>query len=125
MTGESHTTVARTSPRRPTGADDGPPGGMGQDGGVPTWKPHNLAKPRPDQLDLRMHDRVLARIDLPGAPEGTKGKILLADGFNWLRYRVLFTNGVELGDLDERHIKPTGKAARRLVKQAKRAARAT
>ena len=25
-------------------------------------------------------------------------KVLLANGFNWLRYRVLFDNGVEIGD---------------------------
>ena len=61
---------------------------MGQDGGrMPTWKPHALAKPHPDQLDLRMHDKVVAKVELPGVPAGTKGKVILADGFNWLRYR--------------------------------------
>jgi len=88
-----------------------------------TWKPHSLARPRPDQLDLRMHDPVVAKVDLAGVPEGTKGKVILADGFNWLRYRVQFANGVELGDLDERHLEPTGKAARRLAKQASQAAK--
>jgi hypothetical protein len=90
---------------------------------MPTWKPHALAKPHPDQLNLRMHDMVVAKVELPGAPAGTKGKVILADGFNWLRYRVLFDNGAELGDLDERHLEPTGRSARRLAKQAKRTAK--
>jgi hypothetical protein len=77
---------------------------MRQDGSVPTWKPHALANPAADQLDLRPHAKVEAKIDLDGVPAGTRGKVLLANGFNWLRYRVLFENGVELGDLDGRHI---------------------
>jgi hypothetical protein len=85
------------------------------------WKPHSLAKPHADQLDLRMNDRVRAIVDLPGVAEGTEGKVILANGFNWQRYRVVFTNGEELGDLDQRHIEPVGKAAKRLAKQAARA----
>ena len=91
---------------------------------MPTWKPHSLARPRPDQLDLRMQDKVEAKVDLAGVPAGTRGKVILADGFNWLRYRVMFDNGAELGDLDERHLEPIGKAARRLAKQAKQAEQA-
>ena len=82
------------------------------------WKPHSLAKPAADQLDLRMNDRVRAIVDLPGVAEGAEGRIILANGFNWQRYRVLFANGEELGDLDQRHIEPVGKAAKRLAKQA-------
>ncbi len=44
--------------------------------------------------------------------------MILANGFNWMRYRVRFTNGAELADLDERHLTPTGRAARRLAKRA-------
>jgi hypothetical protein len=51
---------------------------------------------------------------------GTEGKVILANGFNWLRYRVRFANGIEVGDLDQRNIEPTGKAAKRLAKIAKR-----
>jgi len=40
-----------------------------------------------------------------------------------LRYRVRFANGIERGDLDHRHLIPTGKAAKRLAKQSRRAAR--
>jgi hypothetical protein len=45
----------------------------------------------------------------------------LANGFNWLRYRVLFTNGQEIGDLDHRHLQPIGRTAKRLAREAKRA----
>ena len=52
-----------------------------------------------------------------------EGKVILANGFNWLRYRVLFANGAELGDLDHRHLVPQGRAAKRLARAARRAAR--
>lgn len=83
---------------------------------MPTWKPHALAKPHGDQLDLRLRDTVVATVDLPDVPAGTEGRVLLANGCNWLRYRVQFANGIELGDLDGRHIAPTGRAAKRLRK---------
>ncbi|MBI4883681.1 MAG: hypothetical protein HY826_06465 [Actinobacteria bacterium] len=83
------------------------------------WKPHSLAKPHANQLDLRMGDRVVSTVDLDGVARGTEGKVILANGFNWQRYRVLFVNGVEMGDLDQRNIAPTGKAAKRLAKAAK------
>jgi hypothetical protein len=86
------------------------------------WKPHALASPHSDQLDLRIGDRVRATVDLIGVPEGTEGKILLANGFNWLRYRVLFDNGAELADLDQRNIEPIGRAAKRVRKRQKKAA---
>lgn len=89
------------------------------------WKPHALASPHEGQLDLRIGDRVRASVDLPGVASGTKGKVILANGFNWQRYRVLFENGVELGDLDHRNLEPLGRAARRLARAARRAARAT
>lgn len=87
---------------------------------MPYWKPHALAKPHPDQLDLRNGDRVRATSDLHGVPTGTEGKVILSNGFNWQRYRVQFTNGAEVGDLDERTIEPIGRAAKRLAKAAKR-----
>ncbi len=85
------------------------------------WKPHALAKPHENQLDLRMGDRVLSTVELQGVTAGTEGKVILANGFNWQRYRVLFVNGVELGDLDQRNIAPTGRAAKRLAEEAKNA----
>ena len=87
------------------------------------WKPHALASPHADQLDLKIGDRVRAITDLLGAPTGTEGKVILANGFNWQRYRVLFDNGAEMGDLDHRHLEPIGRTAKRLAKRAKAAAR--
>lgn len=87
---------------------------------MPLWKPHALATPHSGQIDLKLGDRVRATVDLEGAPAGTEGKVVLANGFNWLRYRVLFDNGVEIGDLDHRNIEPIGRAAKRLARIAKR-----
>ena len=87
------------------------------------WKPHELASPHEGQISLRMGDRVRTTQDLHGVPTGTEGKVILANGFSWQRYRVLFENGVEMGDLDHRHLEPIGRTARRLAKAAARAAR--
>ena len=45
-------------------------------------------------------DRVVAAEDLPGVPEGTPGRVIMVGGLTWIRYRVRFDNGVELGSLD-------------------------
>ena len=82
------------------------------------WKPHTLAKPHVNQLELRMGDHVTSTTDLGDVPIGTNGRVILANGFNWQRYRVLFANGVEHGDLDQRNIAPIGKTAKRLTKAA-------
>jgi hypothetical protein len=89
------------------------------------WKPHALAKPHADQLDLRVGDQVEATVDVRATdgvavPAGGQGKVILANGFNWQRYRVLFTNGAEIGDLDGRNIKAIGRAAKRLAKAHKK-----
>ena len=81
---------------------------------MPTWKAHSLAKPHPDQLELDRKDAVRSTVELPGVPLGTPGKIILANGFNWLRYRVRFENGAELGDLDGRQLEPIGRAAKKV-----------
>jgi hypothetical protein len=90
-------------------ARPGPAGPGCHNGPVTAWKPHALAHPAADQLDLgvktaklgfKVTTKVVAKRDLPEVPAGTHGKVLLANGFNWLRYRVHFANGVELADLD-------------------------
>ena len=86
------------------------------------WKPHALAKPHADQLDLRMGDRVRTIVDLPTVATGTEGKVILANGFNWQRYRVRFPGGIEVPDLDQRNIEPIGRAAKRVRKREKKAA---
>jgi len=88
---------------------------------MPFWKPHALAKPHEGQLDLRMGDEVRVIVDVDGAPAGTRGRVILANGFQWQRYWVRFANGAEVSDLDHRHLAPLGRAKRRLAKAAKRA----
>lgn len=55
-------------------------------------------------IELKRHDKVRANVDLPGVPAGTLGKVLVVSGVSWVRYRVLFENGVEHGLLDGRHL---------------------
>jgi hypothetical protein len=55
-------------------------------------------------IDLDRHQKVRAWVDLPGVPVGTPGKVLQVTGVSWIRYRVLFDNGVEHGLLDGRHL---------------------
>ena len=100
-----------------------PPLAIRQNVSVQFWKPHALAVPHEGQLDLKIGDKVRATEDLLGVPAGTEGKVILANGFNWQRYRVLFDNGGELGDLDHRQLAPIGRTAKRLAKKAKIAAR--
>jgi hypothetical protein len=57
-----------------------------------------------EAIDLGRHAKVRANIDLPGVPAGTRGKVLQKTGVTWIRYRVLFENGVEAGLLDGRHL---------------------
>ena len=88
---------------------------------MPLWKAHALAKPHADQLDLRTGDTVRTTVELHGVPVGTEGRVILANGFNWQRYRIMFDNTAEIGDLDGRQIEPIGKTAKRLAKQAAKA----
>ena len=72
--------------------------------------------------DLITHEQsTITLCRTAGVPSGTEGKVVLSNGFNWMRYRVQFTNGVELGDLDHRHLVPARRAAKRAAKAAKRA----
>ena len=50
--------------------------------------------------DFKRHQKIVAAEPLVGVPEGTPGKILYVAGYTWIRYRVLFENGVERGNLD-------------------------
>jgi len=53
---------------------------------------------------FKKNEVVKATMDLPGVPEGTKGKIKVINGFSWLRYWVFFDNGIELGQLDDQEV---------------------
>jgi hypothetical protein len=74
------------------------------DAAVPVWDPHKLAGELPPEIDLTPGQRVRNKVELPRVPAGTDGRVLLADGFAWRRYRVLFDNGIEVGFLDGRHL---------------------
>jgi hypothetical protein len=50
--------------------------------------------------EFRRGETVKTLDALPGVPRGTEGRVYLVDGFAWTRYRVLFTNGVDVGSLD-------------------------
>lgn len=82
-----------------------------------SWKPHKLATPHANQIDMKIGDKVRTTAEVHGVPVGTEGKVILANGFSWLRYRVLFENGAEVGDLDHRNLEPIGRTAKRLAKR--------
>ena len=63
--------------------------------------------PEPSASDpLKEKQKVSAAVDLPGVPAGTTGRVFVAYGITWPRYRVRFDNGVELGLLDRAHLEP-------------------
>ena len=56
---------------------------------------------------LKRKSKVRAFTDLPGIPEGTAGKVALVGGWDpWIRYHVLFDNGVVLGSINRQHLVP-------------------
>ncbi|MBU3701605.1 MAG: hypothetical protein FGM58_06130 [Acidimicrobiia bacterium] len=50
--------------------------------------------------DFRRRQKVAAATDLPGVPAGTTGKVWFVSGVTWIRYHVVFDNGVELANVD-------------------------
>ena len=67
---------------------------------------------------IRRHQKVVATVDLPGVPEGTLGKVRVANGFAWYRYGVDFENGVELGHVDHGNLVKAGDWVRFQVERA-------
>jgi hypothetical protein len=59
-----------------------------------------VAKQRLGPHEFKRNEVVRTLGPLPGVPQGTSGRVYLVDGFDWTRYRVLFTNGVDIGSLD-------------------------
>ncbi|HMK10866.1 MAG TPA: hypothetical protein VK461_04765 [Acidimicrobiales bacterium] len=78
---------------------------------MPSWTPHKLANPLTGQIALKRGAKVEAIVDLPDVPTGTKGKVMLVNGFQRFRYWVHFENGVDLGQLDGEQIAPLKKKA--------------
>ena len=55
-------------------------------------------------LPIKRFRMVVATVDLPGVPEGTIGKVRVANGFTWYRYWVDFDNGVRMGQVSHEHL---------------------
>ena len=81
---------------------------------MPMWKPHALATSQKDALHLDQGARVRTTVDLPGVPVGSSGRVVLANGFNWRRYRVVFADGTEVADLDQRQLEAVDRKGRPL-----------
>jgi hypothetical protein len=59
-----------------------------------------MAKPELPPGQLRKRAKVVARNDLRDVPQGTPGRVVLVNGFAWIRYWVHFDNGIYLGSID-------------------------
>ena len=49
---------------------------------------------------LKRGERVRLVAELPGVPEGTEGKVAMANGFTWNRYWVRLVDGRAVGHID-------------------------
>ena len=58
-----------------------------------------MSKTNDRTLPIKRFRKVVATVDLPGVPEGTIGKVRVANGFTWYRYWVAFDNGVRMGQV--------------------------
>jgi len=70
---------------------------------------------------LKRRSKVRAFTPLPGVPEGTAGLVTLVNGWDpWIRYRVLFENGADVGSINRWHLAPA-KQYDELVEKRRRA----
>ena len=72
--------------------------------------------------DITKNDIVELLEDLPGVPAGTLGKVLMVTGFTWIRFNVLFTNSVNVGQIDRAKLRLLTKAEAKAARKARRAA---
>ena len=63
-----------------------------------------MAKTIDRTLPIKRYKKIVATVDLPGVPEGTTGKVLVANGVTWYRYWVDFDNGVRLGQVGHQQV---------------------
>jgi len=73
-----------------------------------------MAAPETDEprADLERDDHVAAAVDMTGVPAGTRGRVKLVNGFTWIRYWVMFDNGVDKGSIDRAQLNKTDKSGR-------------
>jgi hypothetical protein len=77
---------------------------------APDVRAADIAREIGNDGELKRKSKVVAFDDLPGVPEGTPGKIALVGGWDkWIRYHVLFDNGVTLGSVNREHLAPANK----------------
>ncbi len=70
----------------------------------------DIAREIGNDADLKRKSKVIAFDDLPGVPEGTRGRIAIVGGWDrWIRYHVLWDNGVTLGSINREHLVPAKK----------------
>ncbi len=66
----------------------------------------------------RKRQKVASARDLPGVPAGTPGRVVLIGGYSWVRYRVAFANGVELGMLSAPDLTTVAEAEAKVEQEA-------
>ena len=81
-----------------------------------------IITPADEARDITKNDIVELIEDLPGAPAGTLGKVLMVTGFTWIRFNVLFTNSVNVGQIDRAKLRLLTKAEAKAARKARRAA---
>lgn len=66
-----------------------------------------MTAPTEELAPLRRRQKVKAAFDMPGVPAGTAGKVTMVNGFGpWIRYRVIFENGVDRGNVLREELEP-------------------
>ena len=73
---------------------------------------------------LKRGERVRLVAELPGVPEGTEGKVAMANGFTWNRYWVRLVDGRVLGHIDHGDLVRTRDYERFLVARDREATEA-
>ena len=57
-----------------------------------------------DAPQLKPHTQVWALEGIEGVPPGTAGRVTIVNGFSWIRDRVRFDNGYEVGSIDRQYL---------------------
>ena len=74
---------------------------------TPDVDPARIADEIGNTADLKRKSKVRAFTPLPGVPEGTAGRVVLVNGWDqWIRYHVIFENGVGIGSINRPHLVP-------------------
>lgn len=81
-----------------------------------------IITPADEARDIVKNDVVELIEDLPGIPAGTLGKVMMVTGFTWVRFNVLFTNNVNIGQIDRAKLRLLTKAEAKAARKAARAA---